>query len=236
MEDTTFFHMITISPKRNKPHFSFLVAELPSSKAPPTTMATSTSFLSLTSLSRAPSPPSSPSAPIYKPLTSPPTSSLAPSSRFVVPTQSLRPQSPCQPPLRRHPTTIGLLVRLSGLIQQQLGLLVRLSVFDVSNNKLSGLNLPSLGNRSGNLARFNASSYAGNKGLYGYPLPPMKSSGLSVLAIIGIAIGCGPLNLVLSFTAVCIWLRTTEKKSDNDEGKISQLIMPNYCDGAEAPC
>ncbi|KAL6584142.1 hypothetical protein OROMI_003431 [Orobanche minor] len=153
-------------------------------------MAASTSFLSLTSLSRAPSPSSSLTAPIYKSLTSPPTSSLAPSSRLVVPTQSRHPQSPRQPPLRRHPTAIGLLVRLSGLIQQQLGLLVRLSVFDVSNNKLSGLNLPSLGNRSGNLARFDASSYAGNKVLYGYPLPLTKSSGLSVLAIVGIALGC----------------------------------------------
>lgn len=117
--------------------------------------------------------------------------------------------------------------QLSGPIPQQLGLLVRLSVFDVSNNKLSGPIPPSLGNRSGNLPRFNASSYAGNKGLYGYPLPPMKSNGLSILAIVGIGLGSGLLSLVLSFTAVCMWLKVTEKKSDNDEGKISHL-MPDY--------
>ncbi|PIN13037.1 Non-specific serine/threonine protein kinase [Handroanthus impetiginosus] len=117
--------------------------------------------------------------------------------------------------------------QLSGPIPQQLGLLVRLSVFDVSNNKLSGPIPSSLGNRSGNLPRFNASSYEGNKGLYGYPLPPMKSKGLSVLAIVGIGLGSGFVSLVLSFTAVCIWLRVTEKKLANDEGKISQL-MPDY--------
>ncbi|KAK4416362.1 Receptor-like protein 44 [Sesamum alatum] len=117
--------------------------------------------------------------------------------------------------------------QLSGPIPQQLGLLVRLSVFDVSNNKLSGPIPASLGNRSGNLPRFNASSYAGNKGLYGYPLPPMKSKGLSVLAIVGIGLGSGFVSLVLSFTAVCVWLRVTEQKTANDEGKISQL-MPDY--------
>ncbi|KAI3451893.1 hypothetical protein Pfo_008558 [Paulownia fortunei] len=117
--------------------------------------------------------------------------------------------------------------QLSGPIPQQLGLLVRLSVFDVSNNKLAGPIPASLGNRSGNLPRFNASSYEGNKGLYGYPLPPMKSKGLSVLAIVGIGLGSGFVSLVLSFTAVCIWLRFTEQKLANDEGKISQL-MPDY--------
>ncbi|XP_051127013.1 receptor-like protein 44 [Andrographis paniculata] len=118
--------------------------------------------------------------------------------------------------------------RLSGAIPQQLGLLVRLAVFDVSSNELSGPIPPTLGNRTGNLARFNASSYLGNKGLYGYPLPPMKSRGLSVLAIVGIGLGSGFLSLVLSFTAVCIWLRFTDKKlADEDEGKISQL-MPDY--------
>ncbi|XP_052196155.1 receptor-like protein 44 [Diospyros lotus] len=117
--------------------------------------------------------------------------------------------------------------QLSGPIPQQLGLLVRLSVFDVSNNRLSGPIPPSLGNRSGNLPRFNASSYQGNKDLYGYPLPPMKSKGLSVLAIVGIGLGSGFLSLVLSFTAVCIWLRVTEQKMAAEEGKISQL-MPEY--------
>ncbi|KAI3462663.1 hypothetical protein Pfo_019326 [Paulownia fortunei] len=100
--------------------------------------------------------------------------------------------------------------QLSGPIPQQLGLLVRLSVFDV-----------------GNLPRFNATSYEGNKDLYGYPLPPMKSKGLSILAIVGIGLGSGFVSLVLSFTAVCIWLRVTEQKLANEEGKISQL-MPDY--------
>ncbi|KAL0424102.1 UNVERIFIED_CONTAM: Receptor-like protein 44 [Sesamum radiatum] len=117
--------------------------------------------------------------------------------------------------------------QLSGPIPQQLGLLVRLSVFDVSNNKLSGPIPASLSNRSGNLARFNASSYQGNKDLYGYPLPPMKSRGLSILVIVGIGLGSGLVSLVLSFSAVCIWLRITEQKLENEEGKISQL-MPDY--------
>ncbi|CAK9184122.1 unnamed protein product [Ilex paraguariensis] len=116
---------------------------------------------------------------------------------------------------------------LSGPIPQQLGLLVRLSVFDVSNNRLSGQIPASLGNRSAILPRFNASSYEGNKDLYGYPLPPMKSKGLSVLAIVGIGLGSGFLSLVLSFTAVCIWLRVSEQKMTAEEGKISQL-MPDY--------
>ncbi|XAR51400.1 Non-specific serine/threonine protein kinase [Bertholletia excelsa] len=116
---------------------------------------------------------------------------------------------------------------LSGQIPQQLGLLVRLSVFDVSNNRLSGQIPASLANRSMNLPKFNASSYAGNKDLYGYPLPPLKTKGLSVMAIVGIGLGSGLLSLVLSFTAVCIWLRVTEQKMANEEGKISQL-MPDY--------
>ena len=114
--------------------------------------------------------------------------------------------------------------QLSGLIPQQLGLLARLSVFDVSNNKLSGPIPSSLGNRSGNLPRFNASSYEGNKDLYGYPLPPMRSKGLSVLAIVGIGLGSGLLSLVLSFTAVCVWLKISEQKMAAEEGKISQLM------------
>nr|GMD95514.1 inactive LRR receptor-like serine/threonine-protein kinase BIR2 [Ipomoea batatas] len=76
--------------------------------------------------------------------------------------------------------------QLSGLIPPQLSLLVRLSVFDVSNNQLSAPIPASLGNRSGNLRQFNASSYKGNKDLYGYPLPPKKGNGLSILAIVGI--------------------------------------------------
>ncbi|KAK6923929.1 hypothetical protein RJ641_010129 [Dillenia turbinata] len=116
---------------------------------------------------------------------------------------------------------------LSGQIPQELGNLVRLSAFDVSNNRLSGPIPGLLGNRSGNLPRFNASSFEGNKDLYGYPLPPMKSRGLSVLAIVGIGLGSGFLSLVISFTAVCIWLRVTEQKMAAEEGKISQL-MPDY--------
>ncbi|KAH6827664.1 receptor like protein 44 [Perilla frutescens var. hirtella] len=117
--------------------------------------------------------------------------------------------------------------KLSGPIPQQLGLLARLSVFDVSNNRLSGPIPASLGNRSGNLARFNTSSFEGNKGLYGYPLPPMKSSGLSIVAIVGIGLGSGLLSLLLSFTAVCVWLRVSERRSENGEVKINHL-MPDY--------
>ncbi|GMH06338.1 hypothetical protein Nepgr_008178 [Nepenthes gracilis] len=117
--------------------------------------------------------------------------------------------------------------QLTGSIPQQLGLLVRLSAFDVSNNQLSGMIPPSLGNRSGNFPRFNASSFEGNKDLYGYPLEPYKSNGLSVLAIVGIGLGSGLLSLVVSFTAVCIWLRISEQKMAAEEGKISQL-MPDY--------
>ncbi|GLT46837.1 hypothetical protein SLA2020_205670 [Shorea laevis] len=116
---------------------------------------------------------------------------------------------------------------LSGQIPQQLGLLVRLSAFDVSFNKLSGPIPSSLGNRSGNFPRFNATSFQGNKDLYGYPLPPMKPKGLSVLAIVGIGLGSGFASLVLSFTGVCIWLKITEQKMAAEEGKISQP-MPDY--------
>ncbi|KAL6507459.1 Receptor-like protein 44 [Orobanche gracilis] len=118
--------------------------------------------------------------------------------------------------------------RLSGPIPQQLGLLVRLSVFDVSDNMLSGPIPNSLENRVGNLPRFSATSYEGNKDLYGYPLPGTKSKGLSILAIAGIGLGSGLLSLLLSFTAVCVWLRVSEQKMGNEnEGKISQL-MPEY--------
>ncbi|XP_043708167.1 receptor-like protein 44 [Telopea speciosissima] len=116
---------------------------------------------------------------------------------------------------------------LTGPIPQQLGLLVRLSAFDVSNNRLSGPIPASLGNRTGNLPRFNASSFVENKDLYGYPLPPLKTKELSVMAIVGIGLGSGLLSLVLSFTAVCIWLRVTEQGMAAEEGKISQL-MPDY--------
>lgn len=48
-----------------------------------------------------------------------------------------------------------------------------------------------------------------------------------MIAIVGIGLGSGFLSLVLSFTAVCIWLRVTEERMANEEGKISQL-MPDY--------
>ncbi|XAR71445.1 Non-specific serine/threonine protein kinase [Bertholletia excelsa] len=116
---------------------------------------------------------------------------------------------------------------ITGPIPQNLGLLRRLSVFDVSNNRLSGPIPASLGNRSGNLPRFNATSFEGNKDLYGYPLPPLRNKGLSILAIVGIGLGSGLLSLVLSFTAVCIWLRAIEQRAVVEESKISQL-GPDY--------
>jgi len=117
--------------------------------------------------------------------------------------------------------------RLTGTIPPQLGLLTRLSAFDVSKNKLQGMIPPSLVNKSGVLPRFNASSFVGNKELYGYPLPTPKSHGLSVMAIVGIGLGSGMLSLVVSFTAVCIWLRVTEQGYAAEEGKITHL-MPEY--------
>ncbi|KAI7747382.1 hypothetical protein M8C21_002303 [Ambrosia artemisiifolia] len=117
---------------------------------------------------------------------------------------------------------------LTGPIPVQLGGLVRLAVFDVSDNKLSGPVPGSLGNRTGNLPRFNASSFKGNKGLYGYPLGPMRNKGLSVLAIVAIGLGSGLLSLVLSFTVVCVWLRSMERKrAKEEEGKV-QNMMPDY--------
>ncbi|KAJ9564179.1 hypothetical protein OSB04_000145 [Centaurea solstitialis] len=117
---------------------------------------------------------------------------------------------------------------LSGSIPPQIGSLVRLSAFDVSDNRLSGPIPASLGNRSGNLGRFNVSSYSGNKGLYGYPLGPMKGDGLSVLAIVGIGLGSGLLSLALSFTVVCVWLRAAERRTAAEqEVKISRA-MPDY--------
>ncbi|KAI3760981.1 hypothetical protein L1987_51385 [Smallanthus sonchifolius] len=117
---------------------------------------------------------------------------------------------------------------LTGPIPPQLGSLVRLSVFDVSNNKLSGPVPGNLGNRTGNLPRFNASSFVGNKDLYGYPLRPMRNRGLSVVVIVAIGLGSGLLSLVLSFTVVCVWLRSTERKrAAEHEGKIPN-VMRDY--------
>lgn len=124
--------------------------------------------------------------------------------------------------------------QLSGPIPDELGLLVRLSTLDVSYNRLSGPIPALLANRSGGGggggAGFNASSFVGNKNLYGYPLPPLRTRGLSVLAIVGIGLGSGLLSLVLSFSAVCLWLRATDRTAattPGEEGKISHL-MPDY--------
>ncbi|KAL9245855.1 hypothetical protein vseg_019457 [Gypsophila vaccaria] len=118
---------------------------------------------------------------------------------------------------------------LVGPIPAQLGLLARLSVLDVSYNRLSGMIPPSLGNRSGNLPRFNASVFEGNKGLFGYPLgPERRPVGLTTMAIVGIGLGSGLLSLVVSFGVVCVWLKVSEHKSAAaQEAKISQL-MPDY--------
>uniref|UniRef100_J3KVH2 Leucine-rich repeat-containing N-terminal plant-type domain-containing protein n=2 Tax=Oryza brachyantha TaxID=4533 RepID=J3KVH2_ORYBR len=126
--------------------------------------------------------------------------------------------------------------QLTGPIPDELGLLVRLSTFDVSYNRLSGPIPVLLANRSAapgaaaaRTGRFNASSFVGNKDLYGYPLPPMRGHGLSVLAIVGIGLGSGLLSLILSFSAVCLWLRATDRTATmpGEEGKISHL-MPDY--------
>jgi hypothetical protein len=100
--------------------------------------------------------------------------------------------------------------QLSGPIPDELGLLVRLSTLDVSYNRLSGPIPALLANRSGGSggagagAGFNASSFVGNKNLYGYPLPPLRTRGLSVLAIVGIGLGSSPsLPSAPLISAVC---------------------------------
>ncbi|KAA8522572.1 hypothetical protein F0562_013067 [Nyssa sinensis] len=231
------FCLLTTGPKPPSPIPA--PASPPTSKAPPATTAASTSSLSLISLFGAQSPLTSPIAPISKPSTSPPTPSPGPipiDLQYLVnlavlnlSANRLSGDIPQQLTLCAYLNVIDLHDNLLiGQIPQQLGLLVRLSVFDVSNNRLSGPIPASLGNRSGNLPRFNASSYNGNKDLYGYPLPPLKNKGLSIMAIVGIGLGSGFLSLVLSFTAVCIWLRVSEQKTmAAEEGKISQF-MPDY--------
>lgn len=125
---------------------------------------------------------------------------------------------------------------LTGQIPDQLGLLVRLAVFDVSYNDLEGPIPPVLANKTMYVPRFNATSFVGNKGLYGFPLPPMRRAGLSVVAIVGIGLGSGLLSLLISFTAVCVWLRVTERNEEvrngggggeHQEGKMSHF-MPDY--------
>ncbi|KAL2635596.1 hypothetical protein R1flu_007075 [Riccia fluitans] len=113
---------------------------------------------------------------------------------------------------------------LSGSIPSSLAELYKLKILDLSYNDLSGLIPPNLANNSAGEIRFNASSFEHNKGLYGYPLAPPTSHGLSVLVIVGIGLGSGMFSLIVSFTAVCIWLRVTEQRSAAEEGKISQLM------------
>lgn len=117
--------------------------------------------------------------------------------------------------------------RFSGELPSGLATLQKLQTFDVSHNDLEGPIPSGLSNTSDGRPRFNASSFEGNDGLYGYPLPYPKSHSLSILAIVGIGLGSGFLSLIVSFTAVCIWLRVTEQRLAAEEGKISQLV-PEY--------
>lgn len=117
--------------------------------------------------------------------------------------------------------------RFSGELPGGLAQLQKLQTFDVSHNNLEGPIPTLLANTSDGRPRFNASSFEGNSGLYGFPLPYPKSHSLSILAIVGIGLGSGFLSLIVSFTAVCIWLRVTEQRLAAEEGKISQLV-PEY--------
>lgn len=115
----------------------------------------------------------------------------------------------------------------TGELPAALATLQKLQTFDVSHNNLEGPIPSGLSNTSDGRPRFNASSFEGNPGLYGFPLPYPKGHSLSILAIVGIGLGSGFLSLIVSFTAVCIWLRVTEQRLAAEEGKISQLV-PEY--------
>lgn len=117
--------------------------------------------------------------------------------------------------------------KFSGQLPAALASLQKLQTFDVSHNNLEGPIPITLSNTSDGRPRFNASSFEGNAALYGYPLPYPKSHSLTILAIVGIGLGSGFLSLIVSFTAVCIWLRVTEQRLAAEEGKISQLV-PEY--------
>lgn len=117
--------------------------------------------------------------------------------------------------------------RFTGDLPPALATLQKLTIFDVANNNLAGPIPTGLSNTSDGRPRFNISSFEGNDGLYGFPLPYPKSHSLSILAIVGIGLGSGFLSLIVSFTAVCIWLRVTEQRLAAEEGKISQLV-PEY--------
>ncbi|RYR58088.1 hypothetical protein Ahy_A05g023773 [Arachis hypogaea] len=112
--------------------------------------------------------------------------------------------------------------QLQGQIPPQLIMCAYLNVIDLHDNLLTGPIPQQLGLL--HLSCLNATSFLGNKDLYGYPLPPIKTRGLSILAIVGIGFGSGLASLVFSFTRVCIWLKVTEHKKVLDEGKISQLM------------
>ncbi|XP_024379911.1 receptor-like protein 44 [Physcomitrium patens] len=117
--------------------------------------------------------------------------------------------------------------RFSGEVSTALATLQKLQILDVSHNDLVGPIPTGLSNTSDGRPRFNASSFEGNPRLYGFPLPYPKSRTLSILAIVGIGLGSGFLSLIVSFTAVCVWLRVTEQRLAAEEGKISQLV-PEY--------
>lgn len=113
---------------------------------------------------------------------------------------------------------------LGGSIPAELGNLVRLQEFDVSDNGLSG-QIPSVLSYSvSGTPRFNASSFDGNRDLFGFPLPSDSGHTLSLAEIIGIGLASGIFSLTVSFTAVCIWLKISEQRRAAEEGRISDLI------------
>lgn len=116
---------------------------------------------------------------------------------------------------------------LSGPIPQELGLLARLSTFDVSYNRLCGPIPAALGNRSASSGgRFNLSSFLGNNDLYGFPLG-QRGKAMSAVLIVAIGLGSGFASLLLSFTAVCVWLRAMEQRTAGEKGSINEA-MPDY--------
>lgn len=114
---------------------------------------------------------------------------------------------------------------LEGLIPAELGNLERLQEFDVSDNGLKGQIPAGLSYNVGGNARFNASSFEGNRGLYGFPLPNENGHTLSLVEIIGIGLASGVFSLTLSFTAVCLWLKISEQRRAAEEGRISDLTV-----------
>ncbi|MCO5550326.1 hypothetical protein L7F22_003810 [Adiantum nelumboides] len=113
---------------------------------------------------------------------------------------------------------------LEGSIPAEFGNLERLQEFDVSHNGLSGQIPALLAHNLEGTARFNASSFVGNKHLYGFPLPNHGGHALSLIEIIGIGLASGIFSLSVSFTVVCLWLRISEQRRAADEGRISELM------------